>query len=175
MLGAVFIKLNLLWSSVRKRFFKKAPIPLVEVSQCSTTQCRHDSICTSCFQVQLMKNSVYTVFLLQILIVALLTGLLSYPNPFTRANASEIIKQLFAKCGPENNSPIWWLVVSSDFSIINNCLFSCSNYDRNNTAVIDEYHDRRALSGVYTAMWQLVLAALVKGLLTIFTFGMKVD
>ena len=37
-----------------------------------------------------------------------------------------------------------------------------------------QYHDTEALSGVWNAVWQLVLAMLVKGILTIFTFGIKV-
>ncbi len=44
---------------------------------------------------------------LQVLIISLLTGIISYPNPYTRANASEIIRQLFSQCGPEDNNDLW--------------------------------------------------------------------
>jgi chloride channel 3/4/5 len=118
--GALFIKLNLLWSKLRKSKFHKFPLPLIEV-----------------------------------LVVALITGLISYPNPYTRANASEIIKMLFSQCGPEDNHDL-------------------CKYNRSFTDVHDEYHDNQATSEVYTAMWELSLAMIVKAILTIFTFGMKV-
>ena len=35
--------------------------------------------------------------------VAIATGIVSYPNVYTRANASEVIKKLFSQCGPEDN------------------------------------------------------------------------
>ena len=57
--------------------------------------------------------------------------------------------------------------------IISNFLYS-SAYNRTFIDIRDEYHDNKATERVYTAMWQLVLAMLVKGVLTIFTFGMKV-
>jgi len=37
-----------------------------------------------------------------------------------------------------------------------------------------QYHDTQALAGVWTAVWQLLLAMVVKAALTIFTFGIKV-
>ncbi len=46
----------------------------------------------------------------QVLVVCLITGILSYPNIYTRANASEVIKQLFSQCGPEDNSKLWYVV-----------------------------------------------------------------
>ena len=38
-----------------------------------------------------------------------------------------------------------------------------------------QYYDTQALSGVWTAVWQLLLAMVIKGVLTIFTFGIKVS
>ena len=32
--------------------------------------------------------------------VALLTGLIQFPNIYTRINASQVIRQLFSQCGP---------------------------------------------------------------------------
>ena len=50
----------------------------------------------------------------------------------------------------------------------------CSNYNTTMEDPSQQYHDTEALGGVWTAVWQLVLAMLVKGILTIFTFGIKV-
>lgn len=49
-----------------------------------------------------------------------------------------------------------------------------SNYNLTSQNVDAEYHDTQALDGVWRAAWQLVLAMAVKGLITIFTFGIKV-
>ena len=49
-----------------------------------------------------------------------------------------------------------------------------SNYNLTSQSVDAEYHDTQALDGVWRATWQLVLAMSVKGLITIFTFGIKV-
>lgn len=49
-----------------------------------------------------------------------------------------------------------------------------SNYNLTSENIDAEYHDTLALDGVWRATWQLVLAMAIKGLLTIFTFGIKV-
>ena len=46
----------------------------------------------------------------QVLVVCLVTGILSYPNIYTRTNASEVIRQLFSQCGPEDNTKLWYVV-----------------------------------------------------------------
>ena len=43
----------------------------------------------------------------QVLIVALLTALVQYPNPYTRFNASQVIRKLFTQCGPEDTGDLW--------------------------------------------------------------------
>ena len=53
-------------------------------------------------------------------------------------------------------------------------LQSCSDYDTT-VDTNDLYHDTQAKSGVGDAVWQLMLALLIKAILTIFTFGMKVQ
>ncbi len=50
----------------------------------------------------------------------------------------------------------------------------CSDYNITNAHPNALYHDSAAQEGVWRAVWQLVLALLVKGLLTIFTYGIKV-
>ncbi len=54
--------------------------------------------------------------------------------------------------------------------------FACfhSDYLRTGQNISEQYHDTEAGPNVYDAMWQLTLAMLAKGILTIFTFGMKV-
>ena len=41
--------------------------------------------------------------------------------------------------------------------------------------LLDEYHDNKATSDVYEAMLLLTLAMVAKAVLTIFTFGIKVN
>lgn len=89
------------------------------------------------------------------LLIALLTGLLQFPNIYTRTNASEVIKKLFSQCGPMDENDL------------------CA-YNKTAERPDQQYHDTEALYGVWRAVWQLVLAMLLKMLLTIFTFGMKV-
>jgi len=45
--------------------------------------------------------------LLQVLVVAFITTLLSFPNPYTRMNTSELIRQLVSRCGPEDTYDLW--------------------------------------------------------------------
>lgn len=50
----------------------------------------------------------------------------------------------------------------------------CSDYNRNFTDVKSAIELAPAGPGVYTAIWQLLLALILKLIMTIFTFGMKV-
>ena len=43
---------------------------------------------------------------LQVVFVATLTGLIQFPNIYTRINASEVIRQLFSQCGPLDTTSI---------------------------------------------------------------------
>ena len=45
--------------------------------------------------------------IVQVLVVALLTALVQYPNPYTRFNASQVIRKLFSQCGPEDAGDLW--------------------------------------------------------------------
>ena len=47
--------------------------------------------------------------ILQVLIVSLLTGIISYPNEYTRMDGSKVIFILFSECGPEDNNDLWWV------------------------------------------------------------------
>lgn len=61
----------------------------------------------------MIKSGLLKLFLvhvcmsLQVIVISLITGILSFPNPYTRANASEVIKTLFSQCGPEDNNDLW--------------------------------------------------------------------
>ena len=59
------------------------------------------------------------------MLVALLTGIISFPNPYTRANASEIIQQLFSQCGPEDNTQLWYEIVLIQ-DIMTNIVLHCT-------------------------------------------------
>ncbi|XP_060553392.1 H(+)/Cl(-) exchange transporter 3-like [Ruditapes philippinarum] len=92
---------------------------------------------------------------LGVLVVAFITTLLSFPNPYTRMNTSEMIRQLVSRCGPEDTNDL-------------------CDYQRNFTDPKSYMSSTFAGDGVKRAIWQLVLALLFKGIITVFTFGMKV-
>ncbi|XP_067084873.1 H(+)/Cl(-) exchange transporter 5 isoform X1 [Osmerus mordax] len=93
---------------------------------------------------------------LEVLVVTAVTGLVAFPNPYTRGSTSELISELFNDCGLLDSSQL-------------------CNYDNVNvTRVSNRLPDRPAGRGVYTAMWQLALALVFKMLITVVTFGMKV-
>ncbi|VDN85697.1 unnamed protein product, partial [Brugia pahangi] len=80
----------------------------------------------------------------EVLVVTLITAFVSYFNPYTRRSSSSLIRQLFDRCGPED--------FMMDLCDYQNKTFS---FDKN--AFID-----------------LILALIIKLILTIFTFGIKV-
>lgn len=90
--------------------------------------------------------------------ITAITAIIAYPNPYTRRSTSELISELFNDCGALESSQL------CDY--IN---------DPNMTRPVDDIPDRPAGPGVYTAMWQLALALVFKIVITIFTFGMKVN
>ena len=46
------------------------------------------------------------LIIMQVVLIAALTGLIQFPNPYTRSNASEIIRQLFSQCGPLDTTSV---------------------------------------------------------------------
>lgn len=95
---------------------------------------------------------------LEVIAITAITAIIAYPNPYTRRSTSELISELFNDCGALESSQL------CDY--IN---------DPNMTRPVDDIPDRPAGPGVYTAMWQLALALVFKIVITIFTFGMKVN
>ncbi|XP_067303286.1 H(+)/Cl(-) exchange transporter 3 isoform X1 [Pseudorasbora parva] len=93
---------------------------------------------------------------LEVITVAAITAIVAFPNPYTRQNTSELIKELFTDCGPLESSQL--------------CQYRSQ---MNGSKAYPEGSDA-ATPGVYSAMWQLSLALVFKIIMTIFTFGLKV-
>ncbi|KAJ1364632.1 hypothetical protein KIN20_024761 [Parelaphostrongylus tenuis] len=95
----------------------------------------------------------------EVIVVTFLTAAISYFNPYMRKSASNMIKQLFDRCGPEDYE-------------VNLCDYQNKTFTSNK--VSDNYHTGVLGSGVQNAMWQLIMALIFKLIFTIFTFGIKV-
>lgn len=93
---------------------------------------------------------------IEVLVVTAITAILAFPNEYTRMSTSELISELFNDCGLLDSSKL------------------CDYENRFNTSKGGELPDRPAGVGVYSAMWQLALTLILKIVITIFTFGMKV-
>uniref|UniRef100_A0A3B3T500 Chloride channel protein n=1 Tax=Paramormyrops kingsleyae TaxID=1676925 RepID=A0A3B3T500_9TELE len=93
---------------------------------------------------------------LEVITVAVITALLAYPNPYTRQNTSELVKELFTDCGPLESSQL------------------CQYRSQANSSRPLLEDSAPTMPGVYSAMWQLCLALIFKIFMTIFTFGLKV-
>ncbi|TMS02106.1 H(+)/Cl(-) exchange transporter 3 [Larimichthys crocea] len=94
---------------------------------------------------------------LEVILVAAITAVVAFPNPYTRQNTSELIKELFTDCGPLESSQL--------------CQYRSQ---MNGSKSFSDNPNRPAGPGVYAAMWQLCLALIFKIIMTIFTFGLKV-
>uniref|UniRef100_A0A8C1NEB5 Chloride channel protein n=1 Tax=Cyprinus carpio TaxID=7962 RepID=A0A8C1NEB5_CYPCA len=94
---------------------------------------------------------------LEVITVAAITAIVAFPNPYTRQNTSELIKELFTDCGPLESSQL--------------CQYRSQ---MNGSQAYPAGSDAAATPGVYSAMWQLSLALIFKIIMTIFTFGLKV-
>ncbi|MCP9263939.1 H(+)/Cl(-) exchange transporter 3 [Dirofilaria immitis] len=95
----------------------------------------------------------------EVLVVTLITAFVSYFNPYTRRSSSSLIRQLFDRCGPED--------FMMDLCDYQNKTFSFDKVD-------DNYHTGELGAGVHSAFIKLILALVIKLILTIFTFGIKV-
>ncbi|XP_048005014.1 H(+)/Cl(-) exchange transporter 5 isoform X1 [Leguminivora glycinivorella] len=91
----------------------------------------------------------------EVLVVTLVTAVIAYPNRYTRMNTSQLIYLLFNQCGISNSDPL-------------------CDYNRNFTDVNKAIEKAAAGPGVYQAIWLLFLALVVKLVMTVFTFGIKV-
>ncbi|XP_033127501.1 H(+)/Cl(-) exchange transporter 3-like isoform X3 [Anneissia japonica] len=92
----------------------------------------------------------------EVIVLTLITAVVSFLNPYTKQNTSELIAKLFQNCGPEDE-------------------FNLCDYQRNITDTDEtNWPGATAGHGIYHAMWQLSLALLFKSIITVFTFGIKV-
>ncbi|CAF0760843.1 unnamed protein product [Didymodactylos carnosus] len=91
----------------------------------------------------------------EVICIALLTLLVTYPNPFTRISMADLIRRLISSCGVEDTS--------------NLC-----NYARNVTSANDKVDSAKALSGVWASVGLLVLTLVTQIGLFIITFGIKI-
>ncbi|XP_067946446.1 H(+)/Cl(-) exchange transporter 4-like [Watersipora subatra] len=94
--------------------------------------------------------------ILEVFVVILLTGLFAYPNPYTRMDASDLIRELITACGQESSEGI------------------CDYVNRTSQTAYQGISSAPIGPGMKTALWQLSLALLFKIVITIFTFGIKV-
>ena len=99
---------------------------------------------------------------LEVAVVALVTALISFVNPFTRKSTAGLIKELFSVCEWEDNSDLCDYNFTQRFTT-NNGTIQASNIAWGPPA-----------ARLKRALWELVMAAVVKSVLTVFTFGLKV-
>ena len=57
--------------------------------------------------------------------------MLAFPNPFTRADGSEVIRELFSQCGPDTDTDLCNYNLTSAFE------------------TTGQYHDTQAMKPVY--------------------------
>ncbi|CAL1532460.1 unnamed protein product [Lymnaea stagnalis] len=95
----------------------------------------------------------YPIF--EVLGIVFITALLSYPNPYTRMNSSELIRQLVSRCGAEDDTEL-------------------CDYGRNPNLTDPYKWSALASTGVGSAVWKLTLALIFKMIITVFTFGIKI-
>ena len=94
--------------------------------------------------------------ILETFTLAFLTSLMAFPNPFTKAESTEVIKELTSKCNIGDTSYL--------------CAYNWSS----STDTSDTYHDAVATNDIYFAILLLFLAILFKLVTTILTFGSKI-
>ncbi|CAH8503319.1 unnamed protein product [Schistosoma bovis] len=92
----------------------------------------------------------------EVLIVTLITAVLSFPHTYLRMNTSELIKLLVSRCSP-----------GSDFSL-------CDYHYNTSNPMTKVYQNYPAGPSLSTAMVLLAIALILKLILTVFTFGIKV-
>ncbi|XP_061164571.1 H(+)/Cl(-) exchange transporter 4-like isoform X2 [Saccostrea echinata] len=100
--------------------------------------------------------------IVEVLVVTFITALLSYPNQYTRLNTSELIKMLVGRCGPEDDTDL------CDYKR------NYSSHQLNETSLKTMTSSTEIGDGVEKALWMLALALIFKGIITIFTFGIKI-
>lgn len=104
---------------------------------------------------------------LEVVLVALVTALLAFPNNYTRMSGSHLISELFNDCSLLDSSQLCDYITQAKDGTVNANLSHGTNFSNG-------LFDRAAGPGVYMAIWELALALVFKTLITVVTFGMKV-
>ncbi|XP_060785538.1 H(+)/Cl(-) exchange transporter 5 isoform X3 [Neoarius graeffei] len=104
---------------------------------------------------------------LEVVLVALVTALLAFPNNYTRMSGSHLISELFNDCSLLDSSQLCDYITQVKDGTVNANLSHGTNFSNG-------LFDRAAGPGVYMAIWELALALVFKTLITVVTFGMKV-
>jgi AGAP005777-PA len=92
----------------------------------------------------------------EVLVVALITAIIAFPNEYTRMDTSDLIKLLFSQCGIADISDL--CDYKRNFINVNKKVFKIAE----------------AGPGVYKSIYLLLLGLVFKTIITIFTFGIKV-
>ncbi|MEQ2295863.1 H(+)/Cl(-) exchange transporter 3 [Ameca splendens] len=176
--GAFFIRANIAWCRRRKSTrFGKYPLILhlncIMPPRCLDLWLTSNRLSVNPAGLGVVSDYVYSVYVfssltvlslfagkypvLEVILVAAITAVVAFPNPYTRQNTSELIKELFTDCGPLESSQL--------------CKYRSQ---MNGSTAFTDNPNQPAGPGVYSAMWQLCLALIFKIIMTIFTFGLKV-
>ncbi|KAL5112652.1 H Cl exchange transporter 3 [Taenia crassiceps] len=92
----------------------------------------------------------------EVLSITLVTAVLSYPLPYMRMNMGDLIRLMVSKCGPGD------LGALCDYKV---------NLSDTQATMMGSYP---AGPGVSRAMWMLAVTLILKSIITVFTFGIKV-
>ncbi|KAH9286646.1 H(+)/Cl(-) exchange transporter 3 [Echinococcus granulosus] len=92
----------------------------------------------------------------EVLSITLVTAVLSYPLPYMRMNMGDLIRLMVSKCGPGD------LGALCDYKV---------NLSDTQATMMGSY---AAGPGVSRAMWMLAVTLVLKSIITVFTFGIKV-
>ncbi|XP_076807131.1 H(+)/Cl(-) exchange transporter 4-like isoform X1 [Clavelina lepadiformis] len=99
--------------------------------------------------------------ILEVLVLTIITAAASYPNPFTKVDASAMIAELVQECTPV-----------SKLTDPNLCDYE--ELPVNQTYSVSHGHQLAPVGeGLRTAIWQLAVALIFKAVITVFTFGVK--
>ncbi|VDL18585.1 unnamed protein product [Hymenolepis diminuta] len=92
----------------------------------------------------------------EVLLVTLATAVLSYPLPYMRMNMGDLVRLMVSRCGPGD------LGALCDYKV---------NLSDTQATIMGNYP---AGSGISRAMWMLAVTLILKAIITVFTFGIKV-
>ncbi len=111
----------------------------------------------------------------EVLAIALINGIIAYPNPYTRMSSTRLIYLLFSQCGISNTDDLWYYQeMLMHVRLTNYSNLISSDYNRTYVDVNSNVENITTGPGVYRALWLLALAIIFKFVITVFTIGIKV-